>query len=136
MTSGRPGATPQDWLLRLLPLALLIILGLAGLRGSVPTTRWDGPLHRDGLVIGLALEVVLGTLLVITIRRRSANLDAQQADPASVVLPYVARHPGTPDNRRDPLSGYTRGAQNTQVFLGPWGLRRAWSGGKMGLYAD
>ena len=84
MTSGRPGATAQDWLLRLLPLALLIILGLAGLRGVVATPRWNGPLHRDGLVIGLALEVVLGTLLVITIGRRSAGLDAQRADPAAV----------------------------------------------------
>jgi hypothetical protein len=84
MTSGRPGATPQDWLLRLLPLALLIILGLAGLRGAVATPRWNGPLHRDGLVVGLALEVVLGTLLVITIARRSAGLDAQRADPAAV----------------------------------------------------
>ena len=84
MTSGRPGATPQDWLLRLLPLALLIILGLTGLRGAVATPRWNGPLHRDGLVIGLALEVVLGTLLVITIGRRSAGLDAQRADPAAV----------------------------------------------------
>ena len=82
MTSGRPGATPQDWLPRLLPLALLIILGLTGLRGAVATPRWNGPLHRDGLVIGLALEVVLGTLLVITIGRRSAGLDAQRADPA------------------------------------------------------
>ena len=24
----------------------------------VTAPRWDGPLHRDGLVIGLALEVV------------------------------------------------------------------------------
>ena len=84
MTSGRPGATPQDWLLRLLPLALLIILGLAGLRGVVATPRWNGPMHRDGLVVGLALEVVLGTLLVITIGRRSGGLDAQRADPAAV----------------------------------------------------
>ena len=72
MTSGRPGATPQDWLPRLLPLTLLIILGLAGLRGVVANPRWNGPMHRDGLVIGLALEVLLGILLVITIRRRAA----------------------------------------------------------------
>ena len=78
MTSRQPGATPQDWLPRLLPLALLIILGLAGLRGAVTSPRWDGPLHRDGVVIGLALEVVLGTLLLITIRRRSASQDAQR----------------------------------------------------------
>jgi hypothetical protein len=49
MTSRQPGAAPtgQYWL-RLLPLALLIILGLAGLRGAVAAPRWDGPLHRDG----------------------------------------------------------------------------------------
>ena len=34
----------------MLPLALLIILGLAGLRGAVTKPSWDGPLHRDGLV--------------------------------------------------------------------------------------
>ncbi len=68
-TSGG-GSRPtlaEQWLVRLLPLMLLIILGLAGLRGAVATPRWDGPLHRDGLVIGLVLEVVLGALLVITI---------------------------------------------------------------------
>ena len=84
MTSRQPGAAPQDWLPRLLPLALLIILGLAGLRGAVTSPRWDGPLHRDGLVIGLALEVVLGTLLLITIGRRSASQDAPAAGPAAV----------------------------------------------------
>ena len=76
---GPHPALAQQWLVRLLPLALLIILGLAGLRGAVTTPRWDGPLHRDGLVIGLALEVVLSTLLVITIWRRSAGVDAQRA---------------------------------------------------------
>ena len=55
------GERPAQGLLlaRLLPLALLIILGLAGLRGAVTKPSWDGPLHRDGLVIGVALEVVL-----------------------------------------------------------------------------
>ena len=46
MTSGRPGATPQDWLLRLLPLALLIILGLdraAGRGGDSPLERAAAP---------------------------------------------------------------------------------------------
>ncbi len=84
MTSRQPGAAPQDWLLRLLPLALLIILGLPGLRGAVTSPRWDGPLHRDGVVIGLALEVVLGTLLLITIGRRSASQDTPTAGPAAV----------------------------------------------------
>jgi len=53
----------------LVPLVLLIILGLAGLRGVVATPRWDGPLHRDGVVVGIALEVVLLILLLITVRR-------------------------------------------------------------------
>ena len=35
------------------------------------TPRWNGPLRHDGLVIGLALEVILGVLLVLTHRRRS-----------------------------------------------------------------
>ena len=85
-TSGG-GSRPtlaEQWLVRLLPLMLLIILGLAGLRGAVATPRWDGPLHRDGLVIGLVLEVVLGALLVITIWRRSAGVDAQRAGATTV----------------------------------------------------
>jgi len=59
-----------------LPLTLLIILGLTGLRGAVTKPRWDGPLHRDGVVIGLVLEVVLGVLLTVTIRRRAASAKA------------------------------------------------------------
>jgi hypothetical protein len=63
----------QHWV-RLLPLALLIVLGLAGLRGAVGTPRWDGPLHRDGLAAGLALEAVFAVLAVLTLRRhRSAH---------------------------------------------------------------
>jgi hypothetical protein len=75
--SGRvPGAGSrlsmgQSWPL-VLPLVLLIILGLAGLRGSVPAPRWNGPLRHDGVVVGLLLEVVLVVLLVLTMRRRSA----------------------------------------------------------------
>jgi hypothetical protein len=70
---GRRPAWGQPWPL-VLPLALLIILGMAGLRGSVTQPRWNGPLHHDGTAIGLALEVVLGVLLVMTLRRRSASL--------------------------------------------------------------
>jgi len=75
MTSRQPGSTTPAWggLVRLLPLTLLIVLGLAGLRGAVTAPKWDGPLERYGVVIGLALEVVLGTLLVITLRRRRAG---------------------------------------------------------------
>ncbi len=84
MTSRQPETTPpdtrgrqaQDLLVRMLPLVLLIILGLAGLRGAVTEPRWDGPLHRDGLVIGLVLEVVLGVLLVITLRRQAVARNA------------------------------------------------------------
>jgi Domain of unknown function (DUF4129) len=66
-----PGAGPgPSWPL-VLPLTLLVILGLAGLRGAVTVPRWNGPLRHDGPAIGLALEVILGVLLVLTIRRRS-----------------------------------------------------------------
>ena len=66
-----PSAGPgPSWPL-VLPLTLLVILGLAGLRGAVTVPRWNGPLRHDGLAIGLALEVILGVLLVLTIRRRS-----------------------------------------------------------------
>jgi Domain of unknown function (DUF4129) len=66
----------QLWL-RLLPLVLLIVLGLAGLRGAVATPRWNGPLHRDGLAVGIALEVVFAILIVITLARIQS--DSQQA---------------------------------------------------------
>ena len=65
--SARPG---PSWPL-VLPLTLLVILGLAGLRGAVTRPRWNGPLRHDGLVIGLALEVILGVLLLLTYRRRA-----------------------------------------------------------------
>jgi hypothetical protein len=62
--------TAQDWLVRLLPLVLLIVAGLAGLRGAAGTPRWDGPLHQDALVVGVALEVVIVILFVILLLRR------------------------------------------------------------------
>jgi hypothetical protein len=77
-TAGQswPHATArQPWPL-VVTITLLIILGLAGLRGAVTTPRWNGPLRHDGPVVGLALEAVLGVLLVITLRRRSAALNA------------------------------------------------------------
>jgi hypothetical protein len=61
----------QDWLMRLLPLVLLIVAGLAGLRGAAGTPRWDGPLHQDAVVVGVALEVVIVILFVILLLRRS-----------------------------------------------------------------
>jgi Domain of unknown function (DUF4129) len=61
--------TARQQIARLLPLVLLIILVVAGLRGEVSAPRWNGPLKADGVAIGLALEVVLGTLLTVTLRR-------------------------------------------------------------------
>jgi hypothetical protein len=63
--------TAQDWLMRLLPLVLLIVAGLAGLRGAAGTPRWDGPLHQDALVVGVTLEVVILILFVILLVRRT-----------------------------------------------------------------
>jgi hypothetical protein len=80
---------------RLLPLALLVILVAAGLRGAVLAPRWNGPLTSDGVAIGLALEVVLGALLAVTLRRDAAARraaarrpfagEAADAEPASVL---------------------------------------------------
>ena len=100
MTSRQPEATPGiapgrwarlasgPWPL-VVPLALLIILGMAGLRGSLIQPRWNGPLHRDSTAIGIALEVVLGVLLAITLRRRSAGHRAQQVNEVAVKLRTV-----------------------------------------------
>jgi hypothetical protein len=68
------------------PLALVIILGMAGLRGSVVQPRWNGPLRHDGTAIGISLEVVLGVLLVMTLRRRSASHRAQQVSEVAAKL--------------------------------------------------
>jgi hypothetical protein len=64
--------TARQQFARLLPPTLLIILAMAGLRGTVAAPRWDGPLRGDGVAIGLILEVVLGVLLVTTLRRERA----------------------------------------------------------------
>jgi hypothetical protein len=80
--TGRPAARP--WLAWLPPLTLLILLGLAGLRGATSQPRWNGPLHHYGVAIGFVLEVVLGTLLAITLRRRSASEWETRVRPAAV----------------------------------------------------
>jgi hypothetical protein len=61
--------TARQQIARLLPLVLLVILVIAGLRGEVAAPRWNGPLKADGVAIGLALEVILGALLIVTLRR-------------------------------------------------------------------
>ncbi len=60
-------------------LVLLIIAGLAGLaglHGAVTGLRWDGPLHRDAVVVGLVLEFVFGVMLAIMIRRLAVRAGA------------------------------------------------------------
>ena len=64
--------TGRQLVARLLPVALLIVLVIVGLRGAVASPRWDGSLRASGVAIGLALEVLLGVLLVITLRREAA----------------------------------------------------------------
>src|SRR5215472_539382 len=76
-----------------LPLALLILVGLAGLRSEITRPRWDGPLHGDALAVALALEVVLGIMLVITIRRlvTRAHGGTVNAAPASATAVKLLR---------------------------------------------
>ena len=64
--------TARQQIARLLPLVLLVILVVAGLRGEVAAPRWNGPLKADGVAIGLALEVILGALLIVILRRDAA----------------------------------------------------------------
>ena len=64
--------TARQQIARLLPLVLLVILVIAGLRGEVSAPRWNGPLKSDGVAIGVALEVILGVLLIVTLRRDGA----------------------------------------------------------------
>jgi len=75
--------TARQQIGRLLPLVLLVVLVIAGLRGAVAAPRWNGPLKSDGVPIGLALEVVLGALLVVTLRRDGAARRAARR------LPYT-----------------------------------------------
>jgi hypothetical protein len=81
--------TAQDWLVRLLPVALLIVVGLAGLRGAVGTLRWDGPLHQDAVVLGVVLEVVIVTLFVIVLVRNARGSQEPTAVKLRAVLLLV-----------------------------------------------
>ncbi|HVT69484.1 MAG TPA: DUF4129 domain-containing protein, partial [Trebonia sp.] len=78
--------TARQQLARLLPLVLLVVLVVAGLRGAVPAPRWNGPLKADGVAIGIALEVIFGAAL-LAVRRRDAAArrlaDQQPYDPAA-----------------------------------------------------
>jgi hypothetical protein len=75
--------TARQQLARLLPLGLLVVLAIAGLRGALPPLRWDGPLRTGAVPIGIALEVALGVLLIITLRRDRAAKRVAEARPYS-----------------------------------------------------
>jgi hypothetical protein len=73
--------TARQQIARLLPLVLLVILVVAGLRGEASAPRWNGPLKADGVAIGLALEVILAALLTVTLRRDAAASRAAERRP-------------------------------------------------------
>lgn len=56
-------------LARLLLTALLVGGVLVGLRGGFALHGWHGPYHRDGIAIGVTLEVILAGLLVVLLVR-------------------------------------------------------------------
>jgi hypothetical protein len=63
-------------LARLLLTALLIGGVLVGLRGGFTLHGWHGPYRRDGIAIGVTLEVILAGLLVaLLVRGRRASDD-------------------------------------------------------------
>jgi hypothetical protein len=70
------GALRGPALARLLLTALLIAGVLVGLRGGFALHGWHGPYRRDGIAIGVALEVILAGLLVaLLIRGRRPSDD-------------------------------------------------------------
>ena len=92
--AGHRLASAPRWPVLVLPPALLIIVGLAGLRGEVTGPVWDGPLHGDAVAVGVALEIVLGILNVVTIRRlitraHLGTVTAVSADAVAVKLRRV-----------------------------------------------
>ena len=84
------GSAPR-WPTLVLPVTALIVVGLAGLRGHVTRPQWDGPLHGDPVAVGVTLEIVLGIMLVISIRRlatreRTGTVTAARASAVVVAL--------------------------------------------------
>jgi Domain of unknown function (DUF4129) len=91
MTSQRHGSGPaQDWVLRVIPLTLLIILALAGLRGAVAQPKWTSS-HRTDMVIGIVLFVVFVVLFGITLARRRAALRMADGNEGGMDLPGKLR---------------------------------------------
>ena len=73
--------TARQQIARLLPLVLLVVLVIAGLRGVVAAPRWDGPLKAYGVAIGIALEVVFCALLLVVRSREAAARRAGKSGP-------------------------------------------------------
>ena len=71
--------TARQQIARLLPLGLLVVLVIAGLRGAVPAPGWNGPLRAYGTPIGIGLEVLCGALLImVRVRVRAARRAAER----------------------------------------------------------
>jgi len=93
--------TARQQIARLLPLGLLVLLVIAGLRGTVPAPGWNGPLRSYGTPIGIGLEVLCGALLIVirvraTAARRAAERrlytgEVQDIEPADA-LRYTLRY--------------------------------------------
>jgi hypothetical protein len=80
MTSQQRGpGSVQDWALRTIPLTLLIILAMAGLRGAVVRPKWTAS-HGTDIAIGLAIFVVFAALFVIVLVRHRAALRAPTSE--------------------------------------------------------
>ena len=105
--------TARQQIARLLPLVLLVILVVAGLRGEVAAPRWNGPLKADGVAIGLALEVILGALLIVVLRRDAAARRLAGGGPTA---------PSRSTSNRPPCSGSRSGGCSAR----PWSRSR-WS---------
>jgi hypothetical protein len=66
--------TARQQIARLLPLGLLVVLVIAGLRGAVPAPGWNGPLRAYGILIGIALEVLCcAGLIAVYVRETAAR---------------------------------------------------------------
>jgi hypothetical protein len=73
--------TARQQIARLLPLVLLVVLVIAGLRGTVPAPGWTGPLRAYGVAIAIAIEVIFGVLLIAVRTREAAARRAAMARP-------------------------------------------------------
>lgn len=88
----RGAMTGRQQFARLLPLALLLLLAMLGLRGETAAPAWDGPLKAHGVLIGLILEAVFAVLIAVTRVRETAARRAAR----SATSEDAADHPDVP----------------------------------------